>query len=172
MSQTNFSSRSPMSDVGLRQRDLNLGCIRQALQPDESRTLPRTPPSAQAMEARPIFCGELMFGFTNAYLDSAPSEILDEILMENPVAGRVTYLPDNAATWREVHRVDFPHPLHVQCPLPYDLRQTRWEYFDEIRVIPVMLSTSLQNNVIVPVSLLQAHSRDCMEQLIMTHTGN
>ena len=76
-------------------------------------SLRRTPPSVQDVEARPV------------YLDTDPYQVLDEILHQYPVIGRVNYQPEGAATWGEVHRIDFPWPLHACCPLPYDLRHTR-----------------------------------------------
>ena len=119
-----------------------------------SNVWPRTPPPAQPNTSpRGIYCSDIQLGQLRASDQADPEEVLADFGRTIHCHAAMMFVPRSATRWEEVREVRIARPTQIQVSLPLDLRFSRWEYFEEPRIVPVLAQNHILNNVIFPEAL-------------------
>ena len=110
---------------------------------------------------RPVYDDVGPVGVVEAPPRARVADVIRDFVDQVSPYGLVDYTPMGAYLWHEVDRLILPEQYVIDVHSPVDLRNSRWELYQEPRHIPLMTAGRLQNTVIVPfhISMLDARRR-------------
>ena len=122
--------------------------------------LPHSPPPAQPeVVVRPVFDDVGPVGTLQAYPTALASDVVLDFINQVKPGDLVQVLPMHAVLWREVERILMPPQPRVSAFRPLDMRSSRWELYQNIREVPVLVAGTMIHTLILPWHLSLAQVR-------------
>ena len=137
-----------------------------------SAAWPVSPPAAQPRRtSRPIRSADGIVGNAFAAEEASTSHVIQDL--ERAIQPRMPlwWTPQEARVWHEVLDVRINMPTPVRCVHGYDIRRGIWEFYQEVRYIPVLSAGQPACTVIAShcLSMTQVQQRISEESIVTRH---
>ena len=126
------------------------------------------PPAQNEPVCKPVLEGETPIGYPIGYIWADPQASIDKVIIsmhrDLKIDVAINHHPVEAMRWQETTRLQLAPRRMYDMPYLKDLRISRWELYQQGRIIPVFVNGDVEETILVPSHLTMTQVQHRLEQ--------